>query len=203
MCTNRESPNSNERSGSSEITNVDRLLDGVRTGDHLAAEKLWKRYWPRLLTLADRRMARYRRRELDEEDVALSAMRTFLRRAELGQFDGLDDEPALWNLLCVILARKVYAAHRKQEALKRSASKSMSLDEEPAANPRIDDEVIFAETLAELLEAVGSKVEPFVILRLEGNDYEEIAERLGVSTRTVERRISEARVAWTQLKVDS
>ncbi len=190
--------NSHEASSSFGV-----LIQGVRKGDQEAAVLFWRRYWPRLLQLADRRMARYRRQEADEEDVVLSALRTFMRRAELGQFEGLRNEPSLWNLLSVILARKIYAHHRRQTSEKRDHLRQKGLNEDSVFDDAaIDEQVIFGETLKRLLEAAGEKVEPYVLMRLEGYTHEEIAQILKVSSRTVERRLSDARKAWQQIELD-
>ena len=54
----------------------------VKAGDRAAAQRLWERYCTRLVRLARAKLPASRRRVDDEEDVALSAMDSFLRAAE-------------------------------------------------------------------------------------------------------------------------
>ncbi len=54
---------------------VTRLIDRLRAGDHAAAERLWRRYFPRLVRLARARLRGLSCRA-DEED-AVSYLRKF------------------------------------------------------------------------------------------------------------------------------
>ena len=60
-------------------------IAGVRGGDPAAAERLWERFFPRLVGLARARLRGTARLAADEEDVALSALDSFCRRAGAGQ----------------------------------------------------------------------------------------------------------------------
>ena len=86
---------------------VSRLIDGLAVRDEAAVEQLWRRYFPRLVGLARKRLRRAPRRLEDEEDVALSAFASFCRAAEAGRFPQLLDREGLWRLLVVITVRKV------------------------------------------------------------------------------------------------
>src|SRR5436309_4156959 len=78
----------------------------LRAGDGAAAQRLWERYFRRLVGLARERLRGLRRRAADEEDVALSAFDSFCRGVGQGRFPRLDDRNNLWELLVVITARK-------------------------------------------------------------------------------------------------
>ena len=56
---------------------VTHWINQLKAGDPDAAQKLWERYFRRLVSLA-----RKKRRAADEEDVALSAFDSFCRGAE-------------------------------------------------------------------------------------------------------------------------
>src|SRR5947209_130256 len=88
---------------------VSQLLDGLIVGDCEAVERLWRRYFGRLVGLARRKLEGAARRAADEEDVALSAFHSFCKNAEAGRFPQLLDRDSLWRLLVVITLRK--AAH--------------------------------------------------------------------------------------------
>ena len=78
----------------------------LSTGDPAAAQRLWERYFRRLVGLARTKLRGAPRRAADEEDVALSAFVSFFRGAARGRFPRLEDREDLWRLLVVITARK-------------------------------------------------------------------------------------------------
>jgi hypothetical protein len=63
---------------------VTRLIDRLRAGDDDAAERLWRRYFPRLVRLARAHLRGLPCRAADEEDVALGAFDRFCRGVEEG-----------------------------------------------------------------------------------------------------------------------
>lgn len=78
---------------------VSAWLAQLQAGDRAAAQPLYERYFLRLAALARKKLRGMRRRADDEEDVALSALDSFCRRAEEGRFPRLDDRHDLWRLL--------------------------------------------------------------------------------------------------------
>src|SRR5262249_21367679 len=92
---------------------VSRLIDGLVIGDPAAVEKLWERYFRRLVGLARKKLADAPRRAADEEDVALSAFNSFCQNAEQGRLPQLLDRDSLWRVLVVITVRK--AAHLRRD----------------------------------------------------------------------------------------
>src|SRR5262245_44321091 len=94
-------------------------LGQLAEGDRLAAERLWQRYFHRLVELARRQLRDAPRRVADEEDVALSAFDSFCRAAEQGRFPDLADRDSLWAVLMTITARKAFHLIRDQQRQKR------------------------------------------------------------------------------------
>jgi hypothetical protein len=92
-----------ESSGEGSIT---KCLVLLKQGDSDAAQRIWQRYFHRLVGLARARLRAAQRRVADEEDVALSALDSFFRRAARGEFPRLDDRDDLWQLLSVLTVRK-------------------------------------------------------------------------------------------------
>src|SRR5262249_31713849 len=84
-----------------------------------AAQKLWERYFRRLVGLARLWLQDAPRRAADEEDVALSAFASFCRGAEQGRFPQLADRGNLWRLLVVLTARKARHQRRRDGQKKR------------------------------------------------------------------------------------
>src|SRR5262245_66045538 len=95
---------------------VTRWLDGVKAGDDTDIQRIWDRYYLRLVRLAGARLPAHCRRAFDEEDVALSAFQSFCDRAGRGQFPQLNDRDDLWRLLATITVRRRSAPCRTRLA---------------------------------------------------------------------------------------
>src|SRR6516225_7429129 len=95
---------------------VTNWLKQLEAGDSVAAQRLWERYFRRLVGLARKKIQGAGYASRDEEDVALSAFDSFCRGAEAGRFPRLDDRDDLWQLLVTITARKAYqlALHNRR-----------------------------------------------------------------------------------------
>ena len=85
---------------------VSQWINALKGGDARAAQKLWERFFCSLVALARKRLPSNRRREADEEDVALSAFDHFFRGIAQGRFPQLSDRNSLWRLLIVLTTRK-------------------------------------------------------------------------------------------------
>src|SRR4051812_47370036 len=82
------------------------LIDGLRRGDQRITQEFWDQYGRMLHGLAEKNLAEGVRRRVGPEDVVQSVCRTFLRRAQIGEFQ-LPDSESLWRLLCAITLTKV------------------------------------------------------------------------------------------------
>src|SRR5919206_1363508 len=98
---------------------VTQWIDRLKAGDPDAAQKLWERYFRRLVRLARQKLRAAPRRAADEEDVALSAFDSFCRGLERGRFPQLQDRDDLWRLLVVITARKAVDQVQHEARAKR------------------------------------------------------------------------------------
>ncbi len=85
---------------------VSQWIGQLQAGDRAAAQKLWERYFQRLVGLARKKLQGLPRRAADEEDVALSAFASFCRGAEEGRFPRLQERDNLWRPLVTITVRK-------------------------------------------------------------------------------------------------
>src|SRR6516164_3401460 len=94
-------------------------IDGLRQGDQAAAQQLWEGYFSRLVRAARRKLRGNRPRSADEEDIALSAFKSFCQGAEQGRFPKLADRHDLWQILVMIAARKAANLLRHERAAKR------------------------------------------------------------------------------------
>jgi hypothetical protein len=101
---------------------VTRWLGPLQAGDPATAQRLWERYFRRLVGLARQKLQGAPRRAADEEDVALSALDSFCRAATRGRFPELLDREDLWRLLVVLTARKAAHLRRDQGRQKRGGA---------------------------------------------------------------------------------
>jgi DNA-directed RNA polymerase specialized sigma24 family protein len=190
----------------SEANSVTRLFDGLKDREDEAIQQLWDRYFNRLVKLASARMPRDRRREFDEEDVALSAFHSFCDRAALGQFPRLEDRDDLWRLLATLTTRKLFANFRNQSRQKRGGgqaaisstdsdglSQILSREPSPEAVAQLADE--YNSLFAKLDDLV---LKTIALRKLEGFSSEEIAVELNISARTVDRKLSLIRAVWEE-----
>jgi DNA-directed RNA polymerase specialized sigma24 family protein len=191
-------------------------LDAARAGDDRAIQKLWDRYFQRLVRLAAKKLPGHQRRDVDEEDVALSAFHTFCERVGRGQFPALAGRDDLWRLLAVITNRKAMAIARNRACQKRGGGKVVG-ESALLADPGAEMEGLaqflgrepspeFAAQLAEdsrrLVEALGNpSLRLVALMRLEGHGIEEIGRRLEISPRSVERKLHLIRMTWERIAV--
>jgi DNA-directed RNA polymerase specialized sigma24 family protein len=187
---------------------VTHWLGLLKAGDATAAQKLWERYFQRLVALARQKLWGQRPRSADEEDVALSAFDSFCRGAEKGRFPHLDDRDNLWRLLMVLTGRKALHLLRDEGRQKRRGR--------PAAASRADRETedsileqitgreptpLFAAQVAEecqrLLRRLDDReLESVAVWKMEGFTNEEIAAKLDCAPRTIERKLRIIRGVW-------
>ena len=79
---------------------VTHWLGGIRAGQNDEIQRLWDRYFQRLVRLAGSRLPGHGCCAIDEEDVVLSAFQNFCDRARKGQFPGLANRDDLWRGAC-------------------------------------------------------------------------------------------------------
>jgi DNA-directed RNA polymerase specialized sigma24 family protein len=185
-----------------------------KAGDKVAAERLWKGYFRRLVGLARRQLGGQSRAPADEEDVALSAFDSFCRGAEQGRFPRLDDRADLWQLLVLLTARKAYRLLRHERRQKRGGGAvqhaSALADEEAGLAEVIGREPTpaFAAQVADetrrLLDGLeDAELRAVALAKMEGHHNAAIAAQLGVVERTVERRLGLIRKLWKAGEVGS
>jgi DNA-directed RNA polymerase specialized sigma24 family protein len=184
----------------SEESSVSHWLALLEEGDARAAQKLWERYFQRLVGLARRKLQGSPRRAADEEDVALSAFASFCAGAEQGRFPQLEDRDDLWRLLVTLTARKASHQLRGEGQKKRGGGflpDDVELEEvvgrepTPAFAAQLADE--YRCLLSGLADDDLSKV---AVAKMEGYSNAEIAERFGCAPRTIERKLQLIRDVW-------
>jgi DNA-directed RNA polymerase specialized sigma24 family protein len=183
----------------------------LQAGEQEAVQKLWERYFTRLVELARRRLLNTPTAAADEEDAALSAFDSFCRRAAEGRFPPLLDRDGLWHLLvCITCCKVSNQAHREQAGkrgggrvrhLSALAPPGSSAGEDFAARLGEEPSPEFAAQAAEECQRLlGQLPDPqlrqIAVWKLEGWTSEEIARNLGRSVPTVERKLRRIRELW-------
>jgi DNA-directed RNA polymerase specialized sigma24 family protein len=188
---------------------VTRWIDALKRGDDAAATALWQRYFDRLVRLAQGRLAPAHRRVADGEDVALSAFRVLCDGAARGRFPDLTDRNDLWRLLTVLTVHKAIDARRHHTRRKRGGGVrgesvfdelpggGQGLDQFLADEPTPEVLAMLAEEHDRLLAVLGDdSLRQVALHKLEGFTNEEVAQRLGMTCRSVERKLQRIRTRW-------
>jgi DNA-directed RNA polymerase specialized sigma24 family protein len=185
---------------------VTRLIDRLRAGDHEAAERLWQRYFPRLVRLARAHLRGLPCRAADEEDVALSAFDSFCRGVEQGRFPRLTGRDGLWDLLVTIALRHAAEWRQRETRQKRGGGSARGdsalggatgFDALAGDAPDPGFEAAMAERVRQLLGRLGDdELRNIAVWKMEGVTNEEVAGRLGCVVATVERRLRLIRAIW-------
>jgi RNA polymerase sigma factor (sigma-70 family) len=181
---------------------VSRWINGLKAGEQEAAQSLWERYAGQLVSMARRRLGTAPRSVMDEEDVAQTVFSTICRGATDGRFQQVKNRDELWWLLVAITRQNVADHIRREGALKRGAgrvhseSQFVNAEGESAFDLMMADEptpdfiAMLDEQFQRLLALLrDDRLREIVILRLEGYTVAEIASKLGIGIRAVERKL--------------
>jgi DNA-directed RNA polymerase specialized sigma24 family protein len=166
-------------------------IDQLRDGDETAAQKIWERYFAKMVSYARRKLEGSPRRAADEEDVALSAFLSFYQRCSAGQFPQLADRDSLWKLLFTITERKALKVQKHDSRQKRGGGKVVdyscfddsqgsSLDHcvggVVAREPSPAFAALMADEVRALLDDLSDRsLTRVAVLKLEGHTVMEIA----------------------------
>jgi len=177
----------------------------LKAGEAEAAQKLWNRYSEALLRIAKLRLGKSPCGIGDEEDVALSVFGSIFRGAAEGRFGQISTRDELWWLLLSITKRKAVDHIRRETAQKRrgqfgesedhwragdKASWRYSLNDLVSSNPTPDFLVALQEQYARLLDALrNDQLRYIAVLRIEGHSVAEIATKVDIGQRAVERKL--------------
>jgi len=191
---------------------VTRWIEGLRQGDPKAFQAICDRYLPELQRAARQRLRGMVSRVADEEDVALSAMNSFLMAAERGRFPDLADREGLWRLLLEITIRKAIDLRRHESRQKRGGGKvRIPLHQEGGSDESpmvpLDQQLAkvlapdFAAMMVEQCERLLAKLNKdqyrsVAVAKMQGFTNKEIADQHDCSVRTIERQLDIIRRSW-------
>src|SRR5262245_37757435 len=182
--------------GSRPLSDHSLLLE-VRDGNEQAAASLYLRYAPRLRDLARARCSADLARRLDAEDIVQAVFSSCFHGFSRGRYD-VPAGTELWKLLVVMALNEIRANGNHHRAAKRDVRLTVggtNLDALPraACEPDRTPLAFLQLALDEVLERLPGPRRQVVALRIEGHEVAAIAERVGLSKRTVERVLHDFR----------
>lgn len=204
------------------------LLEMMRSSDaqeRLNAEAgLWEQFVHNIRHMARKRMPVGGLPIADDEDVAISVFRVFFDGIKSGRFEGVRSKSQTQALLNRLTADKTIDLIRFHQAKCRCPRlpRSMEIDE----NGNRQDSVAFVQSIPDdvvdirqqtastksewrdeasrMIDALSeSTLKTIAVMRFLGYSNDEIAEKLGCVTRTVERKLNVIRRIWGSIADDS
>jgi RNA polymerase sigma factor (sigma-70 family) len=193
---------------------VTQWIRHLAAGDPSAAEKIWRRYYERLVRFARAKLAGADRRVSDEEDVVQSVFGSFFPAVASGRFPELNDRAGLWRLLLVMASRKAASLARRELAQKRgggevrgesallevqSNGENIGLDRILGNEPTPEFAALAEEQCQGLLDVLDDDLSRrTAMLRLEGYTVDEIACQLARAPGTIHRKLARIRRKWEE-----
>lgn len=181
--------------------NVPELVNQWRAGDQDAATELYNRYQNRLMMLVSGHLNDKMRRRVDPDELVQSIMKSAFRVTSEKDI-GCLDESGFWKWLVTVALNKTFKRIDRETAGKRDPKREAGgdtvLGERILREPTPDDVAQVSELLQKLLANLTDVQGKILLGKLDGQSQSEIAEQLGVSTKTVQRNgqaIREAAVA--------
>ncbi len=172
------------------------MIARLRNRETEASEAVFARYAEQLARLADQHLNGKVKRRVDGDDVVQSVFRTFFGRVERGEYQ-INSSDQLWKLLVQITLHKAAQQGRAHTAAKRDgrreADGSAVVQGLVSRSPEITDALLLNEAIDCAVGNLPSKQQPryrmVLELTLAGFSNDDIAERLGIVRRTVERML--------------
>ena len=140
------------------------------------------------------------RQKIDAEDVVQSVFLSFFRENPADEFR-MGTWNDLWSLLVTITVRKCHGQLRRFTRQKRSVNREQTLDpsessamwEPIAREPTPGEAAALAETVESLLDRLDKRDRTIAELTLQGCSSGDIASRVGLSERSVFRKLKSIR----------
>lgn len=188
-------------------------IHNLNQGELDAAQNLWNRYAGQLVEIARRKLGDAPKSAADEEDVAQNVFASICRGAAAGRLMDVKNRDDLWWLLLAVTRQKVASHVRREMAQKRGAGRVCSesalrgdvgsnsgfrLDYVVGEEPTPEFIAMLNEQHLRLLEVLTSpSLRQVAVSRIEGYTVAEIAARLAISIRAVERKLQLIRSKWS------
>lgn len=193
----------------SRLVNWYASLDSV---ENQAAERLWSLYFARMVGVARSKLSNFKRATLDEEEIALSAFKSFCLALRAGNAVADQSNVNLWPLLVTLTLNKAIDHIRRENRQKRGGPKasgdagpgratdSSSWNELVSKDPSPDSLAAATESFDQLLQTLDATGDPtlreITLLSISGHSSTELADRMGCTPRTIQRKLKTVRAIW-------
>lgn len=185
-------------------------LEKLKNGDQASTERLWHMYFEKMVLLARRKLRGASTSVRNEEDIALSAFKSFCIGLRQGRYEKAQGTVNLWPLLVTLTINKSIDQLRYQNRQKRSGAAMdnsaspqharASLDDLLSTEPTAESIAVASETMEVLFEQLDQTGDPelksIALASIEGETPAEIAGRFDCSARTVQRKLKTIRAVW-------
>jgi RNA polymerase sigma factor (sigma-70 family) len=200
---------------------VSAWIEQLKAGDEGALSKLYARYWPYLVKLARRKLKGLPRRATDEEDVAQQAFWGFYQTVRAGRVPKLTNRHQLIALLSHITACKAANEIKHEVGVQKRGGghvRGESALEAPSAGQDgtsrgleqiADNElspqerIMLGDSYDHYVAALPEHLREFAELHLAGLTHQEIADQLGCTERTVDRKLALILAHWQRMAAAS
>lgn len=168
------------------------------------------RFARRLMLFADQRLPTPLKRRVDADDVVQSVFRSFFTRHRQGQFDFAESDD-VWRLLAAMTYRKLMRTirHHRRQQRDYHREKNDTVEAAESHNSPVESEptpasiAVMMETLSRIMERLPDVHQQILSLRLENYSIRDIADRMQVSMRTVNRALESVRqIAYEMIDAD-
>lgn len=201
------SPSINSSSSSPVVARLRAGRDA--SGYETAVGLLWEKYFLRMMLLARKKLAGAANHGKDEEDIAVSAFKSFCMGMQAGKYEH-SQEHDLWPLLVTITINKSIDHLRHENRLKRGGGQDQvagAIEELISGEETPELQLVAAETLEQLFIALDNTgdadLRAIATLRLENTPPATIAQQLDCTIRTVQRKSKTIQAIWHSLDAPS
>lgn len=181
---------------------VTEWIGQYKQGDRAAVQRLWERYYGRLVAMARAKLGS-NRRVTDEEDAVQSAFASFCQGVEENRFPQLEDRDDLWQVLVMITARKASNLQRHERRQKRGGGNvvgesqldqgddaARGLEQLVGEDPTPEFAAAVVEDFDNLLNRLkDDNLRLIAFWKFEGRTNPEIARLMNCSLSAVERKL--------------
>ncbi len=177
-----------------------RWIDVVRAGRDPVVQRLWNRYFQRLVCLAARQIGPNHHIQGDDGEAAVDVLHALCRGARAGRLDTSDDADDLWRLIVATAARKANTGESARDigpaepTAEPATLVARFLETEPSA---LFLRCLQAEYESLLERLPDGRLRRVAQYRLDGLRPAEIAERLAVPIRQVQWKLKLIHDAWS------
>jgi len=189
----------------SEPGSVSILLTNLQAGDCSAVDEVFEHFFNRLKSFASTRIAARDRKVVDDEDLAVWAINRLQHELRAGKYSRISNRADAWRFLVSIMERKFIDHLRSENAIKRGGGqvRGESVFEEKDGSRALakfshDCGHITDVDFRDMIEAVVRKsrdsvIGEIIVARIAGHTVDEIAQGVGISTASVNRKLRLAR----------